>query len=66
MPRTQYENILVETVEGGATPTPIVYSTASTATNSTMTKSEYQTRIQAGSINVRGQVTLVVEIDARR
>jgi uncharacterized protein len=56
---------VVETVEGGSTPTPIVYSNASMATN-TIGKPEFQTQIQAGTINVRGQVTLVVEIDARR
>lgn len=56
---------VVETVEGGSTPTPIVYSNASTVANSTA-KPEYKTQIQAGSLNVRGQVTLVVEIDARR
>jgi uncharacterized protein YggE len=56
---------VVETVEGGSTPTPIVYSNASATTNS-MAKPEFRTQIQAGSINVRGQVTLVVEIDARK
>lgn len=57
---------VVETVEGGSTPTPVVYSNASTAMNSNATTTGYKTQIQAGSINVRGQVTLVVEIDARR
>ena len=57
---------VVETVEGGSTPTPIVYSNAASTSNATMTKPDFQTRIQSGSINVRGQVTLVVEIDARR
>lgn len=57
---------VVETVEGGATPTPIVYSNSSTTANTLAMKPEYQTKIQAGSINVRGQVTLVVEIDAVR
>jgi uncharacterized protein len=57
---------VVETVEGGSTPTPVVYSNATTNTNTTMTKPEYRTQIQPGSINVHGQVTLVVEIDARR
>lgn len=57
---------VVETVEGGSTPTPITYATPMMAATNTMAKSEYQTRIQSGSINVRGQVTLVVEIDARR
>ncbi len=56
---------VVETVEGGSNPTPIIYSNASSTAN-TMAKPDYQTRIQAGSVNVRGQVTLVVEIDARR
>lgn len=56
---------VVETVEGGSSPTPIVYSNSTTTAN-TMAKSEYRTQIQAGSLNVRGQVTLVVEIDARR
>jgi uncharacterized protein len=57
---------VVETVEGGATPTPVVYPEAMMATNTTMAKPNYQTQIQAGSMKVRGQVTLVVEIDARR
>jgi uncharacterized protein YggE len=56
---------VVETVEGGSTPTPVVLSNASMTTNTNATTS-YRTQIQAGSINVRGQVTLVVEIDARR
>ena len=57
---------VVETVEGGSTPTPIVSATPYMAATNTMSKPEYKTQIQAGSINVRGQVTLVVEIDARR
>jgi uncharacterized protein len=59
---------VVETVEGGSTPTPIVYSDTATTTNSnaTMSKPMFRTQIQAGSVNVRGQVTLVVEIDARK
>jgi uncharacterized protein len=59
---------VVETVEGGANPTPVVYATpAMASTNSTaMSKPEFKTQIQAGAIDVRGQVTLVVEIDARR
>jgi uncharacterized protein len=57
---------VVETVEGGATPTAIVYSNATMASTNSMAKSEYQPRIQAGSINVHGQVTLVVEIDVRK
>lgn len=59
---------VVETVEGGSTPTPVVMATPSYAsTNSAaMSKPEFRTQIQAGAINVRGQVTLVVEIDARR
>lgn len=57
---------VVETVEGGSTPTPIVYPNASTFANTTMAKPEFRTQIQAGSIKVRGQVTLVVEIDAHR
>jgi len=57
---------VVETVESGSTPTPIVYSDAAMTTNTTMAKQEYQTQIKAGSINVRGSVTLVVEIDAAR
>ncbi len=56
---------VVETVEGGSAPTPISYSNAAMSTNTT-TASAYRTQIQSGSINVRGQVTLVVEIDARR
>ncbi|HVE58239.1 MAG TPA: SIMPL domain-containing protein, partial [Pyrinomonadaceae bacterium] len=59
---------VVETVEGGATPTPVIYqnSTAAANSNATFAKPEFRTQIQAGSINVRGQVTLVVEIDARK
>jgi uncharacterized protein YggE len=58
---------VVETVEGGATPTPVVYSDTTTSTNtSTMPKPMFKTQIQAGSINVRGQVTLVVDVDARK
>lgn len=56
---------VVETVEGGTTPTPIALSNAAMSSNTT-TASVYRTQIQAGSVNVRGQVTLVVEIDARR
>jgi uncharacterized protein len=56
---------VVETVEGGATPTPIIYP-ETFATANTTDKPEYKTQIKSGSINVRGQVTLVVEIDARR
>jgi uncharacterized protein YggE len=54
---------VVETVEGGSTPTPVVYTSTNTTT---LAKPEFKTQIQAGSINVRGQVTLVVEIDARK
>lgn len=57
---------VVETVEGGSTPTPIAYANTAMASNSTTTKPMYQTQIQAGSIKIHGQVTLVVEIDARR
>lgn len=57
---------VVETVEGGSTPTPVVYPNASMSTNTSSTKSEYMTQIRSGSVNVRGQVTLVVEIDARK
>jgi len=55
---------VVETVEGGSNPTPIAYQMTNTTTTANV--SGYKTQIQAGSINVRGQVTLVVEIDARR
>ncbi|HEY8562849.1 MAG TPA: SIMPL domain-containing protein [Pyrinomonadaceae bacterium] len=55
---------VVETVEGGATPTPIVLSNATTG--NVAAKQEFRTQIQAGAISVRGQVTLVVEIDAPR
>ncbi len=57
---------VVETVESGSTPTPVVYPDATMTANTAMAKPEFSTRIQAGSINVRGQVTLVVEIDAAR
>src|SRR5215204_3777836 len=58
---------VVETVEGGSTPTPIVYTDGMMATNTTsMAKPDLSTRIRAGTINVRGHVTLVVEIDAPR
>jgi uncharacterized protein YggE len=57
---------VVETVEGGSTPTPIVSATPYLMAANTMAKPEFQTQVRAGSINVRGQVTLVVEIDARR
>jgi uncharacterized protein len=54
---------VVETIEGGAAaPTVENYSNSSTTAN----MNGYSTRIMAGPLNVRGQVTLVVEIDARR
>jgi uncharacterized protein YggE len=56
---------VVETVEGGSTPTPVVNPNSYMTANSAA-KPSYQTQIQAGTIKVSGQVTLVVEIDARK
>jgi len=56
---------VVETVEAGSTPTPIVSATPLYMAN-TNAATSYQTQIRSGSINVYGQITLVVEIDARK
>ena len=56
---------VVETVVGGEPYIPDSYPLMSnTATSATNTM--YRTQIQAGSLDVSGQVTLVVEIDANR
>lgn len=57
---------VVETVVGGEPNIPSSFSTTSTSNTSTNALSEYRTQIQAGSLDVSGQVTLVVEIDANR
>jgi uncharacterized protein YggE len=57
---------VVETVEGGATPSPVINQYTAMTANTNATSTAYRTQVQAGSISVRGQVTLVVEIDARR
>jgi uncharacterized protein YggE len=57
---------VVETVESGSTPTPVNYPVGMTTNANATTTTSFRTRIQAGSINVRGQVTLVVEVDAKR
>jgi uncharacterized protein YggE len=57
---------VVETVEGGAV-VPEALSYANSLSNAaSMAKSEYRTRIEAGSISLRGQITLVVEIEVKR
>lgn len=58
---------VVETQEGGINlrpQTPDYYSSA--AMNSNMTSTRYTTPVEAGSLDVRSQVVLIVEIEVKR
>ncbi len=61
---------VVETTEGGIAARPPVsdYSNASSMSNSMMAaaKRTYTTPVEAGSLDVRSQVLLVVEIEVKR